>query len=482
MIIRDLCIRTQRLRAALAIIPTFAVMLAVVIAAQPPAAQAQQDSFFNRQQFLEEDIRRAIEADTPDPQRARLTYGGYVIPQWQEYEGTAGSEDNLRQVDLRLWFDLNFDGVHRVYARTRVAWTNFGPGDSPFSWNQDLLGPNLDRGFYEIRLSEALRRAGWADWPFASTITAGRQFVEFGNGLALSEVLDGATVRLDFPDWRFTGLAGRTILSRDNIDRSPVVADHMDRVFGGLQVDYLGLSRHQLFAYWFSQYDRTGERPRDPLQDYEYDSHYFGMGARGDIIQNLRYASELVFQTGHSQNAGVVGGSAAIRAMAFDQVFEYYFQHPSDPIISLQYAVATGDDDRLSANSSLFGNTAGNDNAFQGFGYINTGYSFAPAFTNLQFLRLGGRFKPMPESECFKQLEIGTDFYWFWKQQKNGPISDFRANRPAHELGTEVDLYLNWRIFSDLAVTLRYGRFWTGDAFANSEKRDFVYAGFIYSF
>ena len=287
---------------------------------------------------------------------------------------------------------------------------------------------------------------------------------------------------LDSPQWRLTALFAQTVRSHNNIDPSPAVAGRMDRVFGGLQAEYLGLSRHQLFAYWFSQRDRTDERPRDPAQDYEYDSNYFGMGARGDIIANLRYGTELVFETGHSHNAGFVGGTAPIRAMAFNQIFEYYFPHPNDPVLSAEYAVATGDDDRLAATASVFGNTSGNDNAFIGFGYLNTGYSFAPVFSNLQFLRLGGRIKPLPQYECFRQLEVGSDFFWFWKQQKDGPMSDVRASRAAHEIGNEWDVYMNWRIFSDLAVTLRYGRFWTGDAFTSSEKRDFVYAGFIYSF
>ncbi len=465
--------------------PVLLVALVLVVLLSPTAIMAQalpqQQSFFNRQQFIEEEIRQRLETDTPDRQRARLTYGGYIIPQWQQYEGPRG-EDNLRQVDLRLWFDLNFDQVHRVYARTRLAYTNFGPGDSPFGWNEDWEGPNLDRGFYELRLSEALRQAEWADWPLEVDFTVGRQFVEFGNGIGLSQVLDGATIRLNTADWRLTGLIAQTIRSRNNIDPSPPVGGHMDRVFGGLQVEYLGLSRHQLFGYWVTQRDHTSESPNDPNQQYDYDSHYFGMGSRGDVIQNLRYATELVFQTGYSYYAGSTMQKAPIRAMAFDQIFEYYFQHPNDPVLGVEYAVATGDDDRLSATSTALGNTSGNDNAFNGFGYLNTGYSFAPRFSNLQMLRLGGRFKPLPKVDCFRQLEIGSDFFWYWKQQKDGPMSDFRAGRNAHELGTEWDIYANWRVTSDLAVIMRYGRFWTGDAFANDEKRDFVYAGLIYSF
>ena len=84
--------------------------------------------------------------------------------------------------------------------------------------------------------------------------------------------------------------------------------------------------------------------------------------------------------------------------------------------------------------------------------------------------------------ERFRDLEVGVDFYSFWKQKKSGPVSDFRANVATRELGHEVDIYANWRLLSDLSVMLRYGRFWTGDGLSDGEKRDFMYAGLVYSF
>ena len=122
------------------------------------------------------------------------------------------------------------------------------------------------------------------------------------------------------------------------------------------------------------------------------------------------------------------------------------------------------------------------DNAFLGFGYVNTGYAFAPEVTNLQMLRLGGRLKPLPETDGFEDLEVGTDFFAYWRQKEGAPVSDFRANVQDRDLGHEVDIYANWKVFSDLSVMLRYGRFWTGDAFADEEARDYMYAGMIYSF
>lgn len=452
------------------------VTLASPLAAQSPQA----NQFFQREQFLREDTRRQLDAGIPKEQKAIVTWGGYVIPQWQQYDDVR-KQSNFRQIDLRLWGSAVIDDVHHIYARMKLIHTNFGPGDSPFGWNQDLEGPNLDQGFYELRLSKALKKYWGMELPFDSRMTIGRQFVEFGNGLSLSTILDGGTFAIETGQWRATGLFATTVRSDENIDHSPIVADHMDRTFGGLQVDFLGLSGHQPFAYFIVQHDSTEEEPEDYRQEYDYDSNYFGFGSNGEVVQNLRYATEVVFETGSSQKQNNLGGSP-IAAFAFDQLFEYYFPVKHDPVFGVEYAVATGDDDRTSATDTVAGNLSGRDNAFRSFGYINTGYSSAYEFTNLQFLRTGIRFKPFPECEALRRLEVGSDLFWYWKQKVGGPVSDFRADVNSHELGTEVDVYANYRIFSDLSVMVRYGRFWTGEAYNDDEIRDYLYAGLLYSF
>jgi hypothetical protein len=51
-------------------------------------------------------------------------------------------------------------------------------------------------------------------------------------------------------------------------------------------------------------------------------------------------------------------------------------------------------------------------------------------------------------------------------------------------VGTEWDLFLRWRIFSDLYFSAYYGRFFPGDAYPDNadEPRDFFTAGITYSF
>ena len=60
------------------LLAALAVLLAVsTAAAQTPRA----NSFFRRQQFLDETTRRRLDADVPAEQRVLLEYGGYFIPQ-----------------------------------------------------------------------------------------------------------------------------------------------------------------------------------------------------------------------------------------------------------------------------------------------------------------------------------------------------------------------------------------------------------------
>jgi len=47
----------------------------------------------------------------------------------------------------------------------------------------------------------------------------------------------------------------------------------------------------------------------------------------------------------------------------------------------------------------------------------------------------------------------------------------------------EPDIYLNWQITSDLALSVRYGAFFPGDAIENDGKvRQFLYTGVTIAF
>ena len=57
-------------------------------------------------------------------------------------------------------------------------------------------------------------------------------------------------------------------------------------------------------------------------------------------------------------------------------------------------------DRRLSTNSTIGGNLAGTpDNAFNAFGFRDTGLAFAPRVSNLHMFMVGASFFPLEEME-----------------------------------------------------------------------------------
>jgi hypothetical protein len=69
----------------------------------------------------------------------------------------------------------------------------------------------------------------------------------------------------------------------------------------------------------------------------------------------------------------------------------------------------------------------------------------------------------------------------FGKMDPDGPIDEPTSDD--RYLGFETDLYANYRVTSDLALTLRYGVFFPGTAISdNSEIRQFILLGVTLSF
>jgi hypothetical protein len=144
---------------------------------------------------------------------------------------------------------------------------------------------------------------------------------------------------------------------------------------------------------------------------------------------------------------------------------------------------ASGDGDRrFSPTNSVGGNTRGNDSAFNGFGFRDTGLSFAPQLSNLHAWRLGAAFTPFEKIEMLKALELGTDWFLYWKNHAKGAVSDGTADRRSGYLGWEMDYFVNWRITSDLAWTTRFGTFFPGSAFSDQTTRTFFLTGVTWSF
>ncbi|MBC8107632.1 MAG: hypothetical protein H7Z14_13660, partial [Anaerolineae bacterium] len=69
----------------------------------------------------------------------------------------------------------------------------------------------------------------------------------------------------------------------------------------------------------------------------------------------------------------------------------------------------------------------------------------------------------------------------FQKFNANAPIDEETSD--SRFLGVEPDVYLNWQITSDVALSVRYGLFIPGDSVENDKKfRQFLYTGVTIAF
>jgi hypothetical protein len=222
----------------------------------------------------------------------------------------------------------------------------------------------------------------------------------------------------------------------------------------------------------------------DIFQDYDYDSQYVGLGSHGQLVlPGLRYYGEAIWECGLSSPSGFPAGHEEIDAFALDAGLDYYFNVHTKPRVGVEYALGSGDSERISPTNTIGGNPPGTeDDNFLYFGFINTGDSLAARLSNLQFLRLGGSFRPFEGNPCLDHLELGTNLFRYWKDEARAGISDFRADRASGDIGTELDLFLYWQVLSDLALGIRFGTFFPGDAYSHDSPRDFFVTTVTYSF
>lgn len=444
-----------------------------------------QTAFIERQRALVRENDARLQQNLPAAQKVRVDYGGWFNSYIFLFDDGFESSRTLRQNELRLWLSLSADrGIHEGYARMRASYLDWNSGDSYTGNDDDLNGPNLERGWYQFDMAKALRLYEQFDSPMELKIKLGRDLLNIGTGYAISLPLDHVQLQAGLYGFETTMLYGRTPSSTPNIDRSRPVEDHSDRDFWIIEQRYKGWDSHEPFVYVAWQEDHTREDPPNLLQSYKYDSRYIGWGSTGELIDNLRYGTEWVIERGSSYGDRRFLHANDIKAWAFDQRLDYFFRHKMKPVISAEYMFASGDPTRLGSPTDAEGGVSNGyvDRSFVGFGFRDTGISFAPRLSNIHIWRLGGTFRPFPEVDVVKDLELGSDFYLYWKNKSVAAVSDVLADQRSGYLGWEMDYYANYRIFSDLSYTVRFGTFFPGSAFSDQTTRTFLLTGVTWSF
>lgn len=396
-----------------------------------------------------------------------------------------------------IWGNLNLDDIHNFYVRFRGVHIDYNQGDeyrsteNQFKWN---LEEGFDEGTYALNIDRAVEKYFKYSMPLQLRLTAGRFNSSLGGQLAFVKKCNG--VQLDGQnDWISFKLFGlRNLIDEENVDFSVPGFRSSKRFFYGAEARYKGFKKHAPYLFALIQEDHSGESPEDLDQDYDYNSRYYGIGSRGQIANNLYYSIEGIMEDGKSNpeagtatdGSGSTTGSPdtePIEAWALDASLHYSVNVITHPNLSVEYAFGTGDSDR---SAKVVTTTPGNkegttDRNFLSFGYIDTGLSLAPRLSNLQMFKFGLSMTP---SEIIKKrnVSLNANFFLFRKDKKEAEISDNRAVKPHRNIGKEIDISVVWGAFSDMNVSVDYGRFYPGGAYYYDEARDSVSLTILYQF
>ena len=463
----------------------FSWTVLLVVAVAGSAASAQQQSGL---QIYEEQLRVRLDEQLPEAREVGVDFGGWFTFGLFHYDDpVTQTERALRQFQLRLWGSANIRGVHKFYFRAALTYNDWNSGDNPTVARGDDFEEEIERAWYQFDLGQMLQNQTGQAPPLSFRLKVGRQFMRIGTSLALSMSLDAVKFDVSIRDWDFMGFLGKTISYSRNIDDSPLLASHQRRCLWGFEVAYRGLPHHRPFFYYLSNSDHTKPYLPDFFQSYDYSSHYVGIGSTGTLLlPGLRYQAELVGEWGKTYSFGATVGQDRICATAVDVGLDYLFQAPTHPRVMFEYLFASGDPDRfMSGTATTGGNLIGTrDKAFNAFGFRDTGIAFAPRISSINMYALGVSCFPFENVKLLEKMEVGTKVFFYHKTHGSAPTNDTTGNTNSRWIGWEWDVYCNWRVTSDLALTLRYGAFQPGAAYDSTADacRQFLYTGMVLSF
>ncbi len=197
------------------------------------------------------------------------------------------------------------------------------------------------------------------------------------------------------------------------------------------------------------------------------DTQYFMLGFSGPILGGFFFDVYGTLNTGRTlswvdsdndetsdvyQYKPVLGVLAGID-------FKYYNENLLYSAAKLGFLFSSGDGD---STSYLEGNRAGLATTFIPVSVEPVGLVFTPRLGNLFYLRGSYSLKPLSflKAEMGKRFQTKLDFFMFFRSS-DAPISEAGVDPAATSLylGTEADLTLNYRLFSDVGMSLAAGLF-----------------------
>ncbi len=490
------------------------VTAAVVWMGSAEAVRAQADAASRLERQLrqvEQDYILQVNRGLSLGERAQFGYGAEVNYAFMAIDDTDQATHLLHRIDARLFALVNIDQAHQFYGRLRFDYRHYNEDDGFTGDDYELEYPLSDRYWYRFNLREAIRAQEGRSISDNLTVQIGRQYVLWASGLTFTNELYAVRSWLELagPQIELQGLVGYTPESSFyDIDSSRLSYNgDTQRFFFGGMLTYNGLRDHRPYVFYLGQRDNNDEDdgvllvenplplPPDFIEfpfDTHYDSDYFGVGSTGDLIwPQLKYKAEFVYQIGSTLSSTLGVGvdpedpqtEDDIEAWAARIELRWLFQDNNLSELIFETILASGDDDRfLDTTNTLGGNTAGtDDNAFNAFGYADTGLAFAAPVSNLMLFRIGAAANPLRNHLTFKNLRTGFNLFVINKMDADAPHNE--ATRDERYLGFESDVFVDWQLTSDVTLRFRYGIFFPGSGInGDRDPRNFLYTGVTYAF
>lgn len=389
-----------------------------------------------------------------------IQYGGWLSPAFMQKH--ADDTSALSVNVARLWAKAYLWNNAHVYVRGKNTFSIMDiPDENELDNIIDLDVAYLDMLFLDQQLQ----------------VTLGRKYFYIGTGLVLNGRGDGGEVNYTNPYFSVRGLVNYTgLLQKDDNPYGLSIADFSDgaeRLFLGLVLSK-DIQNQHVYAFGLGQMDLADKEKAE-----EYNSWYFGLGARGFILTRFGYYAEFVYETGKSYDRTET--EQDINAIAISAGLDFKFRVVTEPLLLIEYTYGSGDKDRNDSGE----NSEGKDKFFTSFGTFNGGYGLNPTLGNLHVMRAGFSFQPFDwvNSTFIRRMSIAAKYSYYMKDQSSAPINTSEAKIDDRFVGQGADVSLRWRLFSDIGLFANYGIFLPGDAFeSDASKRHFIFAGLNISF
>jgi len=325
-----------------------------------------------------------------------------------------------------------------------------------------------------LRLAFVFPSAGNAE---RMKLDVGRLSLKDPTGLIVSHPADGALLGFDYSRLSFSIQAGYTgLILRKTNDIAVSLFDQLaaaddSRLTGGsrllmlARVDAPKLFGQSVGLSFLAQQDLNPED--DLVAEWEteevtgsggkVDTQYTSLFVSGPVVPNLFYDAWLTFGSGRTLSY-LDGEYQYVPILSYMTGFSVDYYRPAlyNAAFNFRFVYASGDAD---AASAVEGTVTDSSKRFVPLTASTFGVVFSPSLSNLIVAELGGSVKPFASY----RLQTGAKLFAFFRPTDGAMgVSGLDATEDSSWLGFETDLYGNYRITSDLGVTLKTGVFIPG--------------------